>query len=47
MDKLAPEELRVVKLGVDSRLADDHDDPALLAALKQGDRLYRRSPGRR
>ncbi len=32
MDGLTAEELRVVKLGVDSRLADD-DDPALLAAL--------------
>src|SRR6266487_6603382 len=29
MDKLTPDELRVVKLGVDSRLADDDDDPAL------------------
>jgi hypothetical protein len=35
MDKLTREELRVVKLGVDSRLADDDDDPALLAALKK------------
>ena len=35
MDKLTREELRVVKLGVDSRLADDDDDPALLAALKE------------
>lgn len=35
MDKLTPEELRVVKLGVDSRLADDDDDPALLAALNK------------
>ncbi len=35
MDKLTPEELRVVKLGVDSRLADNDDDPALLAALKE------------
>ena len=35
MDKLTPEELRIVKLGVDSRLSDDDDDdPALLAALK-------------
>ncbi len=34
MDKLTPEELRVVKLGVDSRLADD-DDPTLLASLKE------------
>jgi hypothetical protein len=35
MDKLTPEELRVVKLGVDSRLADDDNDPALLAALEK------------
>ncbi|HET7511590.1 MAG TPA: hypothetical protein VFJ88_02415 [Chthoniobacterales bacterium] len=35
MDKLTPEELRVVKVGVDSRLADDHDDPVLLAALQE------------
>ena len=35
MDKLTPEELQVVKLGVDSRLADDDDDPALLASLKK------------
>jgi hypothetical protein len=35
MDKLTPGELRVVKLGVDSRLADDDDDPALLASLKE------------
>jgi len=34
MDKLTRDELRVVKLGVDSRLADD-DDPALLASLKE------------
>lgn len=34
MDKLTRDELQVVKLGVDSRLADD-DDPALLAALKE------------
>ena len=34
MDKLTREELWVVKLGVESRLADDDDDPALLAALK-------------
>jgi len=34
MDKLTPEELRVVKLGVESRL-DDEDDPALLAALEE------------
>jgi len=33
MDKLTPDELRVVKLGVDSRLADD--DPALHAALQK------------
>lgn len=35
MNKLTHEELRIVKLGVDSRLADDDDDPALLAALKE------------
>ena len=35
MDRLTPEELRVVKLGVDSRLADDDDDPVLLAALQE------------
>ncbi len=35
MDKLTPQELRVVKLGVDSRLADDDDDPTLLASLKE------------
>ena len=35
MNKLTPEELRIVKLGVDSRLADDDHDPALLASLKE------------
>jgi len=35
MNKLTREKLRIVKLGVDSRLADDDDDPALLAALKE------------
>ncbi len=36
VDKLTREELRVVKLGVDSRLGDDDDDdPALLAALQK------------
>lgn len=34
MDELTREELRIVKLGVDSRLSDDDNDPALLAALK-------------
>jgi hypothetical protein len=34
MDKLTREELRILKLGVDSRLADDDNDPALLASLK-------------
>jgi hypothetical protein len=34
MDKLTPEELRVVKLGVESRL-DDDDDPGLLVALEE------------
>lgn len=35
MDKLTPEELRVVKLGVDSRLVDDDDDPPLHVALQE------------
>jgi len=35
MDKLTPDELRVVKLGVDSRLSDDDNDPALLVALQE------------
>jgi hypothetical protein len=35
MDKLTHDELRVVKLGVDSRLADNDDDPALQAALHE------------
>jgi len=35
MDKLTHDELRVVKLGVDSRLADDDDDPALQTALHE------------
>jgi hypothetical protein len=35
MHKLTREEFRVLKLGVDSRLADDDDDPALLASLKE------------
>jgi hypothetical protein len=35
MDKLTREELRILKLGVDSRLADDDNDPALLASLKE------------
>jgi hypothetical protein len=35
VDKLTREELRVVKLGVDSRLTDDDNDPALLASLKE------------
>ena len=35
MDKLTREELRVVKLGVDSRLADDDDNPVLLAAINK------------
>jgi hypothetical protein len=34
MDKLTPEELRIVKYGIESRL-DDEDDPALFAALKE------------
>lgn len=34
MDKLTREELRILKLGVDSRLADDDNDPVLLASLK-------------
>jgi len=35
MDKLTREELRVVKLELESRLADDDGDPALLAALQE------------
>ena len=35
MDKLTPDELRILKLGVDSRRADDDDDPALQAALHE------------
>ena len=35
MDKLTPEELRIVKLMVDSRLTDDDNDPALLTALEK------------
>ena len=35
MDKLSRDELWVVKTGVDSRLADDEDDPALVAALHE------------
>ena len=35
MDKLTRDELRVVKLGVDSRLTDDDEDPALLASLRE------------
>jgi hypothetical protein len=35
MDKLTWEELRILKLGVDSRLADDDNDPAFLASLKE------------
>ncbi|HEX4707209.1 MAG TPA: hypothetical protein VH229_05705 [Candidatus Udaeobacter sp.] len=35
MDKLMPDELRILKLGVDSCLADDDDDPALQAALHE------------
>ena len=35
MDKLSAEELRIVKVGVDSRLADDDDDPALVEALEK------------
>ena len=35
MDKLTPDELRVVKLGVGSRLADDDDDPAFGGALHE------------
>ena len=34
IDRLAPDELRIVKANVDSRL-DDDDDPALLAALEE------------
>jgi catalase (peroxidase I) len=35
MEKLTPNELRILKLGVDSRLGDDDDDPALQAALHE------------
>lgn len=35
MDKLTREELRILKLRVDSRLADDDSDPALLASLTE------------
>ncbi len=35
MDKLTPDELRILKLGADSRLADDDDDPALQSALHE------------
>ena len=35
MDKLTPDELRILKLGVDSRVADDDDDPSLQAALHE------------
>lgn len=34
MDKLTPDELRVLKIGVDSRLNED-DDPALMAAIQE------------
>jgi hypothetical protein len=34
MDKLTPDELRVLKIGVESRL-DGDDDPALVAALQE------------
>lgn len=34
MDNLTPEELRIVKVAVESRL-DDDDDPLLLAALQE------------
>lgn len=34
-DNLTREELRILKLGVDSRLADDDSDRALLASLKE------------
>ena len=35
IDKLSPDGLWIVKLGVDSRLSDDDNDPALLAALQE------------
>jgi hypothetical protein len=35
MDNLTPDELRILELGVDSRLADDDDDPALQTALHE------------
>jgi hypothetical protein len=34
MDKLSPDELRVLKLGVDSRLEQD-EDPGLQAAIEE------------
>ncbi len=34
MDKLSPEELRVLRLGVESRL-DQDDDPVLRAAIEE------------
>jgi len=34
MDKLTPDELRVVKIGLESRL-DDEDEPALQGALEE------------
>jgi hypothetical protein len=45
MDKLTREELRILKLGVDSRLADDDNDPALLV-VEGSHRLCGQSPRR-
>ena len=35
MDKLTPEDLRIVKVGLDSRLDDEDDDPTLPASLQE------------
>ena len=35
MDKLTADELRILKVGIDARLGDDEDDPALQAALHE------------
>ena len=48
IDKLTPAELRMVQLGVESRLAnDDEDDPALLAELKEAIAYADAHPGER
>lgn len=35
MDKLSPEELRVLKLGAELRLVEQEDDPKLRAAIEE------------